>query len=331
MNKTKRTLIISSCIMALAFIVAVVGISAAWFSDTRIAKNGAFIIQSDTLQDVATIDINAVSDMSGQHLYPAVAQVGYFEGKNPPVGAVLKNITAGIAKAAQCATVYFPIQFIGTPDEGFEGENRKSLDLDLVNATIDLIAVKANGKTEFYEKTESLTDAQLDIYAGTWSAFGLPSLRFDGKGGGSLDGTTFDYAVDKDTAEMTFNVGGTDYVAAFVDFKEDFNAEMSLVEAILDENGKFAEEKAPVYTADHYESPLGGNVFYVNDGYHLYMLVQPGITYYVKTVLYFNRIDEECSFDLLGKSIKFKFKLNIIGDGSVIRDAYRAGGGGIQV
>ena len=37
MNKTKRTLIISSCIMALAFIVAVVGISAAWFSDTRIA------------------------------------------------------------------------------------------------------------------------------------------------------------------------------------------------------------------------------------------------------------------------------------------------------
>lgn len=317
--------------MALAFIVAVVGVSAAWFSDTRIAKNGAFIIQSDTLQDVATIDINAVSDMSGQHLYPAVAQLGYFEGIDPPVGAALKNLTTGLTKAAQCATVYFPIQFIGTPDAGFEGENRKSLDLNLVSATIDLMKLTANGQTEFYERKSVLSDGtgQLDGYAGSWSAFGAPAIDFDGNGGGSFDGANISYTVDSDTDELSFSIGGVNYTALTVDFKEDFNAEISLVEATLDADGKFGEETGPLYTPDHYEDPLGSNVFYVNDGYHLYMLVQPGITYFVKTVLYFNRIDEECSFDLLGKSIKFKFKLNIIGDGNVIRDAYCEGGGGI--
>ena len=45
MNKTRRTLIISSVIMAMAFIVAVVSVSAAWFGDMKSASRAGFVIQ----------------------------------------------------------------------------------------------------------------------------------------------------------------------------------------------------------------------------------------------------------------------------------------------
>lgn len=255
MSKTKRTLIISSCIMALAFVVAVVSVSAAWFGDIKSARDDGFIISSDTLQDMASIDINSSLGMSGERIYPAVAINGYFTGINPPTRSVLKNKIDGISKEAQVATVYFPIQFIGTPDDGYEIENRKSLELQLLSA--------------------HLSD---------------------------------------DESETPF------------DFIEEFNVDMCLVSAELDEDGKFKSEKAIVPTAEEYETLKGGNVFYDSYGYHLYMLLHPGVTYYVKVQIYFNKIDEECNPDLLNTVIKFNFKLNILADGTVIREAQYKGG-----
>ncbi len=261
MNKTKRTLIISSCIMALAFVVAVVGVSAAWFGDMKSAREGGFIIESDTLQDVASIDINSVKGMSGESIYPAVAERGYFlkNGAIPPVGAALRaeTLPAGVTEAPVAATMYLPIQFIGTPDSGYEKENRKSLALSLVSA--------------------NLSDDESE--------------------------TPFDYI-------------------------DEFDVIMCLVEAQLNEEGKFESEKGVLTTTQDYEPLTGGNIFYCLQNYDLYLLVQPGITYYVKVQLYFNKIDEECNLDLLDTVIKFNFKLNALDDGRFIREGqYKTDGG----
>ena len=258
MNKTKRTLIISSCIMALAFVVAVVGVSAAWFGDMKSASQGGFVIESDTLQDVASIDINSVKGMSGEQVFPAVSKKGYFQGINPPIGEVLRSeaLPDGIEKAAEVATIYFPIQFLGTPDSDYADENRKSLELQLLSATVD------------------------------------------------GDDSAFDYA-------------------------DEFNVDTCLIDAALDSEGKFESDNGALPTTDGYEPVSGGDVYYVSYGRSLYMLVQPGLTYWVRVEIYFNKIDEECNPDLIGTVIKFNFKLNVLTDGGYIRNAeYATDGGG---
>ena len=60
-------------------------------------------------------------------------------------------------------------------------------------------------------------------------------------------------------------------------------------------------------------------MFYECIGYETYMLIQPGLTYYVKAEIYFNKVDEECNPELLNTVIKFNFKLNILVDGELIR------------
>lgn len=338
MNKTKRTLIISSCIMALTLVVAIVGVSAAWFGDMRQAKRDGFTIQSDTLQDVASIDINSSKGMSGEIIYPAVATPGYFSrtGAKAPEGSVLKNgpLPTGVDELAKAATVYFPIQFIGTADPNFETENRKSLDLKLRSVNTGIMIVEtADGVRQYRRKsTVSATDDEkLDNYAGTWSALDCPTLYFDGKGSGKADGVAFDYTVSNDEATLgqcEFTVGGKAYTVNLIDFIKDFNVEMCLVEGTLDGNGRFLEETGVVPTSPSYNEakPLGSNVFYDNYGNDLYMLIQPGITYYVKVVIYFNKIDEECDLSLLNTTVRFNFKLNILADGDYIRNGQYKGG-----
>jgi len=319
--------------MALALVVTVVSVTAAWFGDVNTASRGGFVIQSDTLQDAASIDINSSKGMTGECIYPAVAELGYLlkDGVEAPTGSVLKQepLPDGFTEAAKAATVYFPIQVIGTPDKNFEAENRKSLYLAMQSANVGKMRVTADGNVSVYDRVSTVTAGEgetLDKYAGTWAAIGKPSLQFDGKGNGTAGGTAFTYQVNGDT-DVIFTAGASAYTVQLIDYKDEFNVEVTLVEANLDENGVFESEKSVVSTTADYQALTGGAVFYECYGYNTYMLIQPGLTYYVKVVIYFNHVDEECNPDLLNTFVKFNFKLNILGDGTFIRQhEYRTEG-----
>ena len=141
MNKTKRTLIISSIVMALAFIVTVVSVTAAWFSNVSSSKQDGFIIGSTTLKESATISIDTnVGGSSDVSIWPAVVNKGYLaKGNTAPTGKALINTsTANVIATAKAAVVYFPINFVGSPDtkvndkgEKEEIDDRKSLQVNL--------------------------------------------------------------------------------------------------------------------------------------------------------------------------------------------------------
>ena len=153
MNKTKRTLIISSIVMALAFIVTVVSVTAAWFSNVSSSKQDGFIIGSTTLKESATISIDTnVGGASDVSIWPAVVKKGYLaQGGVAPVGKALKTSTAIVPIKAKTAVVYFPINFVGAPDsnaEGVEIDGRKSLQVNLNFASTEanLIKTEQDGK-----------------------------------------------------------------------------------------------------------------------------------------------------------------------------------------
>lgn len=331
MNKTKSTLIISSVIMSLAFVVAVVGVSAAWFGDMTSARRDGFVVLSDTLQDSASIDIESSKGMDGQKIYPAIMERGYLlgEGAVAPVGAVLKGDAPvdGVVQKAQVATVYFPIQYVGTPDVGYESENRKSLQIAMRSATIGRLKLTVDGVAAAYDRTINSVADDTDGYAGEWRGRGVPALTFNGKGAGTYGGTAFTYTVSKTDGSLAFTLGGKDYIAEFVDYKDEFNIEISLVTVQLTDDGKVENELSTVPTDTAYSTLTGDRVFYESVGYDTYLLLQPGVTYYVKTQIYFNKVDEECNIDLLNTVVRFNFKLNILDDGTLIRTrAYAQGG-----
>ncbi len=158
MNKTKRTLIISSIVMALAFIVTVVSVTAAWFSNVSSSKQDGFIIGSTTLKESATISIDTnVGGSSDVSIWPAVVKKGYLaQGKIAPTGKALINTsTANVIATAKTAVVYFPINFVGSPDtkvndkgEKEEIDGRKSLQVNLNFASTEanLIKTEQDGK-----------------------------------------------------------------------------------------------------------------------------------------------------------------------------------------
>ncbi len=153
MNKTKRTLIISSIVMALAFIVTVVSVTAAWFSNVSSSKQDGFIIGSTTLKESATISIDTnVGGSSDVSIWPAVVKKGYLaQGGVAPVGKALKTSTAIVPTKAKTAVVYFPINFVGAPDsnaEGVEIDGRKSLQvkLNFASTEANLIKTEQDGK-----------------------------------------------------------------------------------------------------------------------------------------------------------------------------------------
>lgn len=153
MNKTKRTLIISSIVMALAFIVTVVSVTAAWFSNVSSSKQDGFIIGSTTLKESATISIDTnVGGSSDVSIWPAVVKKGHLaQGNTAPSGKALKTSTAIVPTKAKTAVVYFPINFVGAPDsnaEGVEIDGRKSLQVNLNFASTEanLIKTEQDGK-----------------------------------------------------------------------------------------------------------------------------------------------------------------------------------------
>ena len=164
MNKTKRTLIISSIVMALAFIVTVVSVTAAWFSNVSSSKQDGFIIGSTTLKESATISIDTnVGGSSDVSIWPAVVKKGYLaQGGVAPAGRdLLETSTANVLTTAKTAVVYFPINFVGAPDtndEGVEIDGRKSLQVNLNFASTEanLVKTEQGGK-------QVVTDTNKDV------------------------------------------------------------------------------------------------------------------------------------------------------------------------
>ena len=271
MNKTKRTLIVSSVVMALILVVTAVSVTAAWFSNFAGSNAGGFTIDSALLQESVNITIDSSASDYGTALWPAVATPGYLEkGKVAPYGTDLKTTQTGVIDVkAKCAVIYFPIRFEGSPDLNEQNvaiDGRRSLYLDVKHA-----------------------------YLGT-----KPAENGNGNNTPSED-TTKDYL-------------------------SSFNVEMKLVRVTKTVNGEtvtttvedLPSTQTPQGTANdvYYNQP--GNANGKLTGYKLYMLLKPGIEYYVQTTIYFNQIDEECDEKLLyldafqkaQKAISFKFELH---------------------
>lgn len=271
MNKTKRTLIVSSVVMALILVVTAVSVTAAWFSNFAGSNAGGFTIDSALLQESVNITIDSSASDYGTALWPAVATPGYLEkGKVAPYGTDLKTTQTGVIDVkAKCAVIYFPIRFEGSPDLNEQNvaiDGRRSLYLDVKHA-----------------------------YLGT-----KPVENGNGNNTPSED-TTKDYL-------------------------SSFNVEMKLVRVTKTVNGEtvtttvedLPSTQTPQGTANdvYYNQP--GNANGKLTGYKLYMLLKPGVEYYVQTTIYFNQIDEECDEKLLyldafqkaQKAISFKFELH---------------------
>lgn len=271
MNKTKRTLIVSSVVMALILVVTAVSVTAAWFSNFAGSNEGGFTIDSALLQESVNITIDSSASDYGTALWPAVATPGYLEkGKVAPYGTDLKTTQTGVIDVkAKCAVIYFPIRFEGSPDLNEQNvaiDGRRSLYLDVKHA-----------------------------YLGT-----KPAENGNGNNTPSED-TTKDYL-------------------------SSFNVEMKLVRVTKTVNGEtvtttvedLLSTQTPQGTANdvYYNQP--GNANGKLTGYKLYMLLKPGVEYYVQTTIYFNQIDEECDEKLLyldafqkaQKAISFKFELH---------------------
>lgn len=153
MNKTKRTLIISSIVMALAFIVTVVSVTAAWFSNVSSSKQDGFIIGSTTLKESATISIDTnMGGSSDVSIWPAVVKKGYLaQGGVAPAGKALKTSTAIVPTKAKTAVVYFPINFVGAPDvddkrEEIDGRKSLQVNLNFASTEANLIKTEQDGK-----------------------------------------------------------------------------------------------------------------------------------------------------------------------------------------
>lgn len=258
MNKTKRTLIVSSVVMALILVVTVVSVTAAWFTNIADSTPTEFEISSDLLQESASISIDESVSGYGYSVWPAIANPGYLaKGNLAPYGTALKNAKTGIIdKGANCAVLYFPITFVGAPDSGAT-DGRKSLVLNVVYAHL---GTKNEGNDDVTESEEN-------------------------------------------------------YLSAF-------NVEMELVR-ITETDGKTVSETiVPVEPSDsstakdvYYYQPFFDDATKLLPSYKLYMLVNPGDTYYVKATVYFNQIDEECDEKLIymdvdkDKSIVLRFEL----------------------
>lgn len=271
MNKTKRTLIVSSVVMALILVVTAVSVTAAWFSNFAGSNEGGFTIDSALLQESVNITIDSSASDYGTALWPAVATPGYLEkGKVAPYGTDLKTTQTGVIDVkAKCAVIYFPIRFEGSPD------------LNEQNVAID-------GRRSLYLEVQH-------AYLGT-----KPAENGNGNG-----------TINEDTTK---------------DYLSSFNVEMKLVKVTKTVNGEtvtttvedLPSTETPQGTANdvYYNQP--GNANGKLTGYKLYMLLKPGVEYYVQTTIYFNQIDEECDAKLLyldafqkaQKAISFKFELH---------------------
>lgn len=140
MNKTKRTLIVSSVVMALILVVTAVSVTAAWFTNVADSNEDGFTIDSALLQESASIDIDNTASDYGTAIWPAIANPGYLaKGNLAPYGQDLtQQDDTKITVKAKCAVLYFPINFVGTSDSGAT-DGRKSLVLSVISAHLGTV------------------------------------------------------------------------------------------------------------------------------------------------------------------------------------------------
>ncbi len=136
--------------MMLALVVTIVGISAAWFSNSTYKTQDGFIIGSDTVSEFASIKVDSnIAGQGGTTIWPAISSMGYLmTGVQAPQlypsttvttgvnNSIIATANANVTQGAKCANIYFPIKFIGGSDDG-ETDGRKSLLLELQSVTID--------------------------------------------------------------------------------------------------------------------------------------------------------------------------------------------------
>lgn len=120
--KTKRTLIISSAILALVIVVTIVSASAAWFGDIKHAETTLHVTSERPLGE-ATIDLTSAESLNDNttKLISAKAVNGaLLGGQTPPTGATLLTASQplGIATAANEVPIYFPFSYSGSGDSG---------------------------------------------------------------------------------------------------------------------------------------------------------------------------------------------------------------------
>ena len=122
--KTKRTLIISAAIMALALVVTIVSVSAAWFGDIKHQETSRQLyVSSQRPMGEASIDLSSAESLNDgtADLVPAKAVNGWLLGGGTPLtGATLQtaNVGNGIQTAATVAPIFFPFSYGGTADSG---------------------------------------------------------------------------------------------------------------------------------------------------------------------------------------------------------------------
>lgn len=279
MHKTKRTLIVSSIVMILVLVVAIVSATAAWFSNYASSKEDGFTIDSTTVTESVSIGIDNTIVGYGREVWPAVSKLGLAsKGTEMPFGQTLISTKTdgspsndNIAQNAKCAVFYFPMTFVGTGDS-WANDNRKSVQVSVASALLaevgedekeTLVANSANYLEYF--------NVQMELV--------------------HVEETTTDEGEGASTSNVATPITSHSY--------KEFNKEG-------DVNGDFVYFHQPTIT--NAAKDVSNN---------LYMLIVPGTKYYVKATVYFNRVDEECPEELLyatkfSRAIQIKFNIQFL-------------------
>lgn len=257
--KSKKTILISSLIMCLALIVAVVSATAAWFGNVTSGKIDADLtIDSDTVDESANVEIDSSSEGAGNNVYPAIAVKGRVKTAYPGNYGVVE----GKEYDPNAAEKLYPVGKEGSVDAATIEENAKVATIYL---TIDYIGAVDQGATD-----------------------GKKTLLM------SLDGVYLASALgDSPNYEDS----------SLINYKEEFNVKMSLVKNIgTTGEPNFVEDtdlKSDVHNDYNAKNPYG---------HLMYFRIEPG-RYTVKFEIYFNKVDEECNFDLLNTMLSLRIKL----------------------
>lgn len=266
MHKTKRTLVISSVVMMLVLVVAIVSATAAWFSNFADSKQDGFIIDSTTITESASIDIsedaNSINGY-GLSVWPAVSKPGYLsKGGIAPTGADLKNVIENqTIKEARCAVLYFSIQCTGNPDKDSDSkviDGRKSLSVDVNSATIKLNGSSENSvqqKDYLSEFNVEMELVSIDENDGEKNATALPK-NDDPK----VNSVYYIQNSPSEALYMLVKPGDTYYVKATIYFnKVDEECLDELIHFGTDENGDAVQKIEFVFDIS-YSMPNGVDI-----------------------------------------------------------------------
>ncbi len=279
MHKTKRTLIISSIVMILVLVVAIVSATAAWFSNYASSKEDGFTIDSTTVTESVSIGIDDKIVGYGREVWPAVSKPGIAsKGNVMPFGqALIAMDTNGsvtnesITQNAKCAVFYFPMTFVGAGDS-WATDNRKSVQVNVESAILadvgtDNTETPISGSANYIE----YFNVQMELV--------------------HVEETTTGEGENATTSSVATPITSHSYT--------EFNT-------AADANGDFVYFNQPIKTG--VAKDVSNN---------LYMLIVPGTKYYVKATVYFNRVDEECPEELLyatkfSRAIQIKFNIQFL-------------------